>query len=126
MFSQGDWIRWSTPNQVREGRVVRVAGPSLVVEWLGGEEQVFPVVEGYLPPYCGDARMERIGRPKEASRIERDTRKGRMSVARAAAILGTTPKRTRAMLRSGQLRGTKEGGKWTSVDAESVVKLSIW
>lgn len=118
-FNEGDWIRWSTPHQVKEGLVVRAAGPSLVVRWLGGEEQVFPVIEGYVGPYAlGDARMFRIERPREANRIERDTRRGHMSVARAAAILGTSPKRVRAMLRAGQLQGEQQEGKWVSVDLD--------
>lgn len=116
-FSEGDWLRWSTLQSVKEGQVMTARGPSIVVRWLSGEEQVFPVYEGYVRPHrVGDARMERIERPKEASRIERDRRRGVMSVKRAAATLGVTPKRVRAMLRSGQLTGHQQDGKWVSVD----------
>ncbi len=90
----------------------------MVVRWLDGEEQVFPFIESYVPPRGGGphSRMEIIERPKEASRIERESRKGIMSVARAASTLGTTPKRIRAMLRSGQLSGEQKQGKWVSVE----------
>jgi hypothetical protein len=116
-FNQGDWIQWSTPDQVKRGQVVLASGPSIKVRWLGGEEQTFPLIEMYVPPRSfGDARMMLIQRPKEASRVERDTRRGVTSIAVAAASLGTTPKRVRAMLRSGQLKGVQRDGKWVSVD----------
>lgn len=119
-FDKGDWIQWSTPTSVKRGQVVRAAGPSLVVRWLDGEEQVFPVYEQYVPPRaCGDSLMVRIERPREAVRIERDRRRGVMSVPRAAASLGVTPKRVRAMLRSGQLKGRQKNGKWILVDLET-------
>jgi hypothetical protein len=96
-------------------------GPSIEVEWLGGDRQVFPVVEGYVRGEHNRLaydRMVTIERPKEASRIERETRKGVMSVQRAAASLGVTPKRVRAMLRSGQLQGNQKEGKWVSVELQ--------
>lgn len=115
-FSKGDWIQWSTPHQVKRGQVITSLGCSIVVEWLGGDEQVFPNVECYLGAMANDhSRMEIIERPREASRIERETRRGVMSVTRAAATLGVTPKRVRAMLRSGQLQGTQKEGKWQTV-----------
>lgn len=96
---------------------MQVDGPSVVVRWLGGDEQVFPVIEGYLPPMAsGEYSMVAIPKPQRADRIERDQRRGRMSVIRASAILGTEPKRVRAMLRSGQLRGERRDGKWVSVE----------
>lgn len=119
-FKVGQWIQWSTHDRVKRGEVITSQGPSIVVRWLGGEEQVFPVVEGYVRgPYASSARMEHIERPKEASRIERETRKGVMSITRAAATLGTTPKRIRAMLRAGQLQGIRKDGKWVSVELET-------
>jgi hypothetical protein len=96
--------------------VVISKGPSIVVEWLGGDRQVFPIVEAYVGPYRAvDDRMVAIERPKNALRIERETRKGVMSVPRAAAILGIDQKRVRARLRSGALQGIQKGGKWVSV-----------
>lgn len=116
-FSEGQWILWTTPHHAKRGRVLVVLGPSLVVRWLDGEEQVFPVVEAYVGPLAlGDARMEVIERPREAGRIEREQARGVMSVQRAASSLGTTPKRIRAMLRSGQLQGTQRDGKWIHVE----------
>jgi hypothetical protein len=110
-------LRWSTPTSVKEGEVVHADGPSLVVRWLSGEEQVFPIYDMYVRPHLGQgASMERIQRPKGASRIERDAARGVMSVRRAAASLGVSPKRVRAMLRSGQLRGQHRDGKWVSVE----------
>lgn len=116
-FQPGDWIQWSTPHQLKRGEVLISRGCSLVIRWLGGEVQVFPNIEGYLDhSVAHDSRMDLIERPKEASRIERETRRGVMSVSRAAATLGVTPKRIRAMLRSGQLEGTQKEGKWKSVN----------
>lgn len=114
-FRVGQWILWQTENSAKRGQVVLSEGPSIVVKWLGGEEQVFPLVWPYTSSSSG-ARMSVIERPEEASRIERDESHGRMSVRRAASILGTTPKRVRAMLRDGQLRGVRSDGKWTEVD----------
>lgn len=118
-FKPGDWILWTAEFTAKRGEVLESRGPSLVVRWLGGEEQVFPVIEGYVRgPYASSSRMERIERPKEANRIARETRNGVMSISRAAAILGTTPKRVRAMLRAGQLQGVQRDGKWVSVDLD--------
>ena len=113
-FQEGDWLRWSTPTSVKEGEVILSRGPSMVVRWLSGEEQVFPIYALYVQ--SGGDRMVRIQRPKEASRIERDRARGVMSVRRAAASLGVSPKRVRAMLRGGQLRGHQKDGKWVSVE----------
>jgi hypothetical protein len=118
-FEVGDWLRWTTPHHIKEGEVVLARGPSLVVRWLGGDEQVFPVYEGYVHPRGGlNARMDRIERPRGASRIERERKRGVMSVARASSILGTTPKRVRAQLRNGALKGVRKGGKWIAVDLD--------
>lgn len=111
----GQWIRWipATGERVFQGQVVKVSGPSAVVNWLGGEDQVFPVVEGYFPPY--GTGIEVIAPPKGAIAIERAVHEGRMTVGRAAARLGTSRKRVRAMLRAGQLRGRQEAGRWVEV-----------
>jgi hypothetical protein len=106
--AERDWVRWTTDTSVKEGQVIRRAGVSLVVKWLGGGEQVFPVIE-----YAHG--LEVIGKPSRASSIERDESHGVMSVRRAAAILGTTPKRIRARLREGSLEGKQRDGKWVSV-----------
>lgn len=122
-FSSGDWVRWTTPHHIKEGQVSRVEGPSIVVDWMGGEQQVFPTVDGYLPPMASaEYRIEIVSKPQRADRIERDQRRGHMSVARAAAILGTEPKRIRAMLRSGQIRGAQVDGKWAKVDSDDVMR----
>lgn len=113
-FQVDQWIQWRTDNLVKRGRVVESIGPSIVVEWMGGGRQVFPLVWPYLTQSI-DARMEVIERPREAAGIERDERRGVISVRRAASILGTTPKRVRAMLRDGQLEGERREGKWASV-----------
>lgn len=119
-FTEGQWVQWSTHERVKRGEVVRVAGPSIVVRWLDGEEQVFPVVEGYVRgPYASSSLMVVIERPKEATRIEREAKRGVTSIARAASILGTSPKRVRALLRAGQLEGVKRNGKWVSVELEA-------
>jgi hypothetical protein len=116
-LEEGQWIRWTTPSQIKEGRVAVVSGPSAVIEWLGGGRRVFPVVEGYMPPFGGrEYRMEVIPRPQGASRIERDASRGVMSVKRAAAILGKTPKQVRSMLRNGQLEGVQVDGHWVGVE----------
>jgi hypothetical protein len=116
-FRPGDWLRWSTPTSVKEGEVIAASGPSMVVRWLSGEEQTFPIYDIYVQSHVGVGdRMVRIERPKEASRIERDRARGVMSVRRAAASLGVSPKRVRAMIRSGQLKGVQKEGKWVSVE----------
>ena len=116
-FQPGQWIRWITHQHVKEGQVVISKGCSIVVEWVGGERQVFPVVEAYVGPYRAvDDRMVVIERPKNALRIERETKRGVMSVARAAAILGIDQKRVRARLRSGVLKGVQRDGKWVGVE----------
>lgn len=116
-FHTGQWLLWTTHGQVKQGQVVMTEGPSMIVRWLDGSEQVFPVVE--YAARTESSRMEVIQRPREASRIERDAKRGVMSVQRAASALGTTPKRVRAMLRSGQLQGEQRGGKWVSVELEN-------
>lgn len=119
-FSVGQWIRWTTFQHVKEGQVVVSEGPSIVVEWLGGECQVFPIVEAYVGPYRAvDDRMEVVQRPKNALRIEREVKRGQMSVARAAAVLGIDQKRVRARLRAGTLKGVQSGGKWIAVELEA-------
>jgi hypothetical protein len=116
-FTVGQWILWTTHGLVRQGQVVHTEGCSMIVRWLDGEEQVFPVVE-----YAArglSSRMDVIKRPREALRVQRDAKRGVMSVQRAASSLGTTPKRVRAMLRAGQLRGHQRDGKWVSVELEA-------
>jgi hypothetical protein len=110
----GQWIEWQTDTSVKRGEVIEVQDPSFVVRWLGGEEQVFPVIEYVL----SSSRLEIIRKPKEAARIERDRRKGVMSIQRAAASLGTTPKRIRAQLRDGKLKGVRQDGRWIAVELE--------
>lgn len=116
-FTVGQWIQWSTPHHVKRGEVIVSKGCSIVVRWMGADEQVFPNIEGYLDRSIRrDSRLDVIERPKEASRIARETKRGVMSITRAASTLGVTPKRIRAMLRNGQLEGTQREGKWTSVN----------
>lgn len=112
IFEVGRWVHWQTDSSVKRGQVIRVNPPSFVVRWLDGEEQVFPVIEYALAM----SHWALIERPKEAARIARDKARGVMSITRAAASLGTTPKRVRAMLRAGQLRGERKDGKWVSVE----------
>jgi hypothetical protein len=111
-YRVGQWVQWQTDQTIKRGEVLHTEGPSMVVRWLDGVEQVFPVIEYVL----AGARLDVIERPKEASRIERDRRRGVMSIQRAAATLGTSPKRVRAMIRSGELTGVKKEGKWVSVE----------
>lgn len=114
----GQWIRWSTLYNIKEGFILRSEGCSIEVEWLGGDRQVFPNVEGFFPPYRGVTDcMEVIQRPKNATRMKREQSRGVISVARAAAILGIPQKRVRARLRSGSLKGVRGGdGKWKAVE----------
>lgn len=116
-FHIGQWILWTTAGSVKQGQVVLTKGCSMIVRWLDGEEQVFPVVE--YAHRTHSSRIDVIERPREALRVERDSRRGVMSVQRAASALGTTPKRVRAMLRSGQLKGEQREGKWVSVELEA-------
>lgn len=115
-FQVGQWVQWSTFEKVRRGEVITSEGPSIVVRWLDGEEQVFPMTEHLIGALDFEGNMTVIQRPREASRIARESSKGIMSIARAASTLGTTPKRVRAMLRAGQLQGVQHEGKWVSVE----------
>lgn len=117
----GDWIRWRTPTQVKEGQVILAEWPSLGVEWLGGGTQVFPYIEGYSSDDRREYAMVVIPRPQGAAGIERDVQRGIMSVKRAAALLGTTRKQIRAWLRNGTLSGIQDAqGRWVSVDQKGV------
>lgn len=111
-FSKDQWVQWQTDTSVKRGQIIHISSPSMVVRWLDGEEQVFPVIEYTLAM----SELVVIERPKEALRVERDRKRGVMSIARAASTLGTTPKRVRAMLRSGELRGEQRDGRWVSVE----------
>jgi hypothetical protein len=122
--AEGSWIRWTTPSTVKEGQVVWASYPSLVVRWMDGEEQVFPFTDGYwndLPTMS--CRIELIEKPRGAARIQADVAHDRMSVARAAASLGTTKKQIRSWLRSGRLHGEQVDGKWVHVDPTSIQNL---
>lgn len=110
---RGQWIRWVAPEFAKEGEVIFVNHPSMMVRWLGsGIEQVFPLATFHFGPN-GD--MEIIARPPKASQIRRDEQRDRLSVAAAAAALGISEKRVRQRLRSGSLQGRQEGGKWVEV-----------
>lgn len=117
---EGQWIRWTVPGKVREGQVTFAEGPSIVVHWVDGEEQVFPWLEGYSPDARAEHRMEIIPRPPQASQIRADAARDHISVGRAASILGTTKKQVRSWLRSGLLRGSQHGGRWQEVDLDSI------
>lgn len=115
------WIRWSTDWHVREGRVTMVAGPSMRVRFLGdAEDTVFPWGFVYMDGAWGDSSMQVIARPRGALEMERRVDAGMMGVREAAAALGTTPKRVRALLRSGALQGERRDGQWAEVASESV------
>ena len=120
-FVAGDWIRWLINGHFREGQVLESEGDSIVVRWLDGETQVFPVVEGYVYPY-GEG-MEVIPKPKKAHQLARQAEKGVMTVPRAASFLGVEPKRVRALLRAGRLSGEQRDGKWVSVSESSLRDL---
>lgn len=109
----GQWLRWLDTDVGREGQILSVNGVSMVVRWLGVEEpQVFPWGLAQWPRND----MEVVPRPSSASRIDREKREGRMGIATAAALLGTTPKRVRQKLRDGQLEGRREKGRWVEVE----------
>ena len=108
--SEGQWVRWITADFGREGQVISVQPPSMVVRWLGIEEpQVFPVAASALRD------MEVIPEPAKAAQIDQQLAQGYMGVAAAAAALGITEKRIRQRLRSGSLEGKREGGRWVQV-----------
>jgi hypothetical protein len=119
----GKWIRWTTPDRIFEGEIVALAFPSMVLHFVGQEAEirkVFPLgIPSYFPP--DGTGMEIIDKPRTAGQIERDAQKGKMSVKRASALLGVEPKRVRAMLRGGQIRGGQVDGKWSYVNGEDVM-----
>lgn len=110
----GSWVRWVTSDFGREGQVVAVDPPSMVVKWLGIDQpQVFPLATPYF--VRGHDQMEVIPEPPKAAQIDRQMAKGHMGVAAAAAALGITEKRVRQRLRSGTLGGEYKDGRWTKV-----------
>lgn len=112
----GDWVRWVTADIGREGQVIDVQWPSMVVRWLGiPDPQVFPIADMHFGPR-GD--MEIIGEPAKAAQIDHQMSNGYMGVAAAAAALGITEKRVRQRLRNGSLGGRREGGRWIEVWVE--------
>ena len=119
MFPErGDWVRWITADFGREGKVIHVQRPSIIVRWLGiPEPQVFPLAEHHFGP-SGD--MVLIREPIKAAQIDRQMTRGHMGVAAAAAALGITEKRVRQRLRSGSLEGKQEDGRWVQVWVEEV------
>lgn len=111
--NRGDWVRWITADFGREGQVVDIQPPSMIVRWLGiSEPQVFPIAEHYFGP---DGTMKIIREPAKAAQIDRQMADGHMGVAAAAAALGITEKRVRQRLRSGSLKGTRKDGRWLTV-----------
>ncbi len=121
------WVRWTTLDFVREGRIVKEVGPSVVIHFLGFDRpQVFPMgIRDYLnAPAHAPYRMEYIPRPPKASEIERAPEGDMMPLSKAAAILGTTPKRVRALIRGGQLSGKQVDGRWVGVESSSVRSLA--
>lgn len=107
----GQWLRWFDHDVQREGRLLDVIWPSFRIDFLGVGEQVFPFGCAIWPR----SDMEIIPRPPSASKVDRESREGRVGISTAAAALGTTPKRVRQMLRDGKLRGTQREGKWVAV-----------
>ena len=121
------WVRWTMPEFVREGRIVKEVGPSVVVHFLGFDQpQVFPMgIKDYLNASSSSPhRMEYIPRPSKATEIEQAPEGDMMPLSKAAAILGTTPKRVRALLREGKLTGRQEDGRWRGVDRHAVLSLA--
>lgn len=116
----GQYVRWTTTEHVYEGQVLDVQGQSVVIQWLGRDlPQVFPLSEQYFPPR--GTGLQVIDKPRSADRVERDRKAGKMSIKRAASLLGVEPKRIRAMLRSGSIRGERVDGKWAVVNGEDVM-----
>lgn len=114
--SEGKWVRWITSDFGREGQVLVVQPPSVIIRWLGIEEpQVFPIAELHFGP---EGDMEFISEPAKAAQIDQQLEQGYMGVAAAAAALGITEKRIRQRLRSGTLKGKREGGRWVQVWVE--------
>lgn len=134
------YVRWTTQDRIWEGQIVEVIGggtreildldgvirdvpvwPGIAVQWVGSTDElkVFPVLQGYFPPQ--GTGLEVIPKPRSAERIARDAKAGVMSLKRAAALLGVEPKRVRAMIRGGLLRGHQVEGKWVSVNGEDVM-----
>jgi hypothetical protein len=111
--TRGDWVRWITADFGREGKVIHVQPPSMIIRWLGiPEPQVFPLIAQHFGP-SGD--MVLIREPAKAAQIDHQIARGHMGVAAAAAALGITEKRVRQRLRSGTLEGKQEDGRWVTV-----------
>lgn len=96
--------------------MVSVEGISMVVRWIGDvEDKVLPW-GGY---YVEVGWLTAVEAPPIEQQASQEA-PGLLEVAQAAAMLGTTSKRVRALLRSGKLNGRQESGKWLGVDHMSV------
>ena len=112
-----DWVILTLPpDWVKQGRVVLVKGPSMVVRWIGDDhDTVLPMAAHYLM----NGQLQYVEPPSD---IEGTTgKRGELlTVRQAAALLGMTPKQIRAMLRSGKLEGKQKDGRWLGVVSQAV------
>jgi hypothetical protein len=115
----GDWVVLRLPPDfVRRGKVVSVDGFSMTVRWPGDDrDRVLPWA-GY---YIEVGWLELVEAPPvEQQAGMRQEAPGLLEVAQVAAMLGTTSKHVRAMLRSGKLEGERKEGKWLGVASPAV------
>lgn len=118
----GDWVMWVMPHFVKVGQVEYREGISIVIKFQGDlEPTVLPDGYMYWDPMPPTPAPEYTLHPTHEPKHRVEAAVGpEMTVRQAAAKLGTTPKDVRRMLRSGQLRGRREDGKWVAVDAVSL------
>lgn len=116
---QGDWVRWTTFDWVKEGEVVRASPPSLVIRWATKEEpQVFPVAEPYLNGEMKSSTMIVIPAPKRKLQAVPDAPAVSAAIVtpkEAAAVLGIDMRVLRQRLRSGKVKGLQRDGRWVEV-----------
>lgn len=121
----GARVRWTTPSFVKRGTVTFRAGTSMKV-WLDGDdkETVIPWARDYWDQYRkgrsdyglvdieGGKKTVIVTAPGGNSDPAIHRTINILDVAAIANLLGTDEKNVRRKLRSGKLKGFREGGHW--------------
>lgn len=144
----GLWVRMVTPSVVRSGRITKIKGRSMRVDWLDVGEKTVPDAKHYFaawkmrlwadPENPGpmpefylellDHEPELMTRQKQqdmiATRRKSHTDDELLDVHDVCAIVGLDPKSVRRRLRSGSLEGFRENGTRWRVRREHALDLA--
>lgn len=124
------WVMWVMPTFVKTGQIVTASRTSLVVQFQAHPTPtVIPDAHQYwdnAAQYTADAGVAPYTiTPCSAPRAILGAPDGSTcSVAQAVAILGSTGKDVRRLLRAGQLEGRQEDGRWVAVELASLSRAA--